>query len=93
MLVYRGFLEIKQPLLFGISVGNCNHIYQHTSTGKANCLTLRSDVRALHLVPNFEAILHHLRIVENNHCEWSLLQERNCGIGRLLLVLLEADLA
>jgi len=44
-------------------------------------------------VPNFEAILHRLHNVENNHCEWSLLPERSYDTGKLALVLLEEDLA
>jgi len=92
MLIYRGFLEIKQPLLFGISARRCNHGYQLSVAGRGNHLTLQSGVRALHLVPNFEAILRRLHTVENSHCEWSLLQERNYDIGQLLLVLLEVDL-
>ena len=58
-----------------------------------NCLTLQNDVRALHLVPNFEAILRRLHTVENNHCEWFPLLEHSYDSEQLLLVLLEVDLA
>ena len=61
--------------------------------GRLNRLTLQNDVRALHLIPNFEAILHRRHTVENNHCEWSPLLERSYDTGRLEPVLLEEDLA
>lgn len=67
--------------------------YQLSSGGRLNRLTLQNDVRALHPVPNFEAILHHLHTVENNHCEWSPLLARSYDTGQLVLVLLEEDLA
>ena len=81
MLVYRGLLEIKQPLLFRISTRKCSHGYQLSGAGRKDRLTLRSDARVLHLAPNSEAILHHLHIVENNHCEWFPPQERNYDTG------------
>ena len=93
ILVYRGLLEIKQPLLFGISARKCKREYQHSSEGRLNPLTLQNDVQALHLAPNFEAILHRLHTVENNHCEWSLLLECSYYTGQLVHVLLVVDLA
>jgi hypothetical protein len=60
---------------------------------KESRLTLQNDVQALHLIPNFEAIPRRLHTVENNRYEWSPLRERNYDTGRLLLVLLEVNLA
>ena len=93
MLVYRDLLEIKQSLLFGISARKCKHEYQLSSGGRLNRLTLQNDVRALHLVPNFEAILHRLHTVENSHCGLSPLLERSYGTEQPVLVLLEVNLA
>jgi hypothetical protein len=74
--------------LFGISARKCKDEYQ---LSRLNRLTLQNDVRALHLAPNSEAILHRLHTVGNNHYEWSLLLERSFDTGQLVLVLLEVD--